>query len=142
MHMDEEVAGMRRIIEQAPDQFALREQFEAWMKTFHHDADWSLLAIELALQARRDAVFARKYDKVQTAHRLALGEVISLFFSRAGKRLPAEAASMATIFKALAYGLALQDRPKQRIEGIAEPIALLRLVMASVLKAADKSGKA
>ncbi|WP_432734334.1 TetR/AcrR family transcriptional regulator [Ralstonia solanacearum] len=81
---------------------------EAWAITLDQDTDWSVLAVELQLQANRSAAFAAEYRVVWEKHQSELAHFVAQLFSRLALIPPAEPLQLAASFMALAHGLALQ----------------------------------
>jgi AcrR family transcriptional regulator len=103
-----------------------------WLETMDSDLDWSLLAVELQLHARRNADFAEHHDALNAQHRARLGVLIARLFAAAGKTLPADPAQVASMVIALAQGLALERRPGKKKGG--DPAGpLIGLVLAGLM---------
>ncbi|MDE1149078.1 MAG: helix-turn-helix domain containing protein [Azospirillaceae bacterium] len=114
-HMGEEVAHLTAALDPAgnggddggtDDPLA---GIRRWSETLNADADWSMLAIELQLNARRSPAFAADYAAVCDGHRAALGRLIGQLFVRLGRVPPAPPDDLAAAFMALAQGLALHN---------------------------------
>lgn len=123
-HMEAEalqLAGLTGAAGRSPEQ--LLAGLEAWAATLNHDADWSMLSIELQLHASRSPAFAAEYQQVWDRHRAALGGVIAALFRQLGRTPPAAPDELAAGFMALAHGLALQ-----RVAGRPDPSGRLILL--------------
>lgn len=108
-HMEAEGAQLSRLMDgagQTAEQ--IFAELEAWAATLNHDADWSMMSIELQLHAHRSPAFAARYQAVWDAHRARLGQVVGKLFATLGRTPPAEPEELAAAFMALAHGLALQ----------------------------------
>ena len=108
-HMEAEGAQLSRLMDaagQTGDQ--IFAELETWAATLNHDADWSMMSIELQLHARRSPAFAARYQMVWDAHRARLGQVVGKLFATLDRTPPAEPEELAAAFMALAHGLALQ----------------------------------
>ncbi|HGJ8973810.1 TPA: TetR/AcrR family transcriptional regulator [Pseudomonas aeruginosa] len=68
---------------------------------------WGLFAVEVRLQARRDAQFACEYQHYLSGISRSIGELIAVNFEKAGKRPPADLEQMTHAFHSLALGLVL-----------------------------------
>lgn len=109
-HMEAEAAQLSEVIDndgRTPEQ--IWGELESWATTLNHDADWSMLSIELPLHAHRSPTFATEYQTVWNAHRAGLGRVIGKLFATLGRTPPAEPEELAAAFMALTHGLALQS---------------------------------
>lgn len=136
-HMVAEIAGVKGVLRQASDAKALIVRLEQWAQAYHEDADWALLAAELQLHAQRSSTFAGPYEAVQTEHRQALGEVLSVLFAGLGKQLPMPADTLARVFKALAQGLALQSAAARSAAPASQRLGPLREVLRALIQSAS-----
>lgn len=108
-HMATEATHLALLIGQeqrSPDQ--VLDGLEAWAKTLDQDINWSMLSIELQLQAQRSEDFAAAYRSVWIQHRDVLGHWIGRLFLEQKRLLPVPAEEIAASFMALAHGLSLQ----------------------------------
>lgn len=115
------------------DPEAVMVAMDGWLDTLNEDADWSLLAMELQLYARRNKTFAKRYYALQHEHRDALGQIIAKLFAKAGKAPPVAPEEIASALMALAHGLVLQ---RQQTRGRDPAGPLIKLVLRSILAAA------
>ncbi len=109
-HMEAEAAQLSKVMDSdgcTPEQ--IWGELESWAATLSHDADWSMLSIELQLHANRSPTFATEYQMVVDAHRAGLGRVVGKLFATFGRTPPAEPEELAAAFMALTHGLALQS---------------------------------
>jgi AcrR family transcriptional regulator len=83
---------------------------EQWATTINSDPGFSVLAIELQLQALRSPSFAQGYNELNREHRRALGTLVAKLFELLGRRLPADPVEIATGFIALGRGMALLSK--------------------------------
>lgn len=81
---------------------------EAWISNLDQDANWSMLAVELQLHAKRNLAFAVEYEAMWQENRVELSRLIDRLFRRMGLTPQADSADLAAGFMALGYGLALQ----------------------------------
>ena len=88
---------------------------EKWATTINSDPGFAVLAIELQLQALRSPSFAQGYNELNRKHRQGLGVLITRRFELFGKRVPGDAAEVATGFIALGRGMALLSRDGEAI---------------------------
>lgn len=91
-------------------------RLDSWAASLNHDANWSMLAVELQLHANRNPAFAVEYEAMWQQHRDELGSLIDRLFKQMGLIPQADTGEMAAGFMALAHGLALQRvdaRPDQ-----------------------------
>ncbi|MBC7941845.1 MAG: TetR/AcrR family transcriptional regulator, partial [Chitinophagaceae bacterium] len=75
-HMAREVDELTQVIAAHEDAGGVQGAIDEWLLALNSDADWSLLAIELQLHARRHPVFAAAYDELHRSHRAALGKLV------------------------------------------------------------------
>lgn len=80
---------------------------EKWATADNADPGFSVLAIELQLQALRSPKFAEAYNALSRAHRQKLGALIAKLFGLLGKEVPGDPVEIATGFMALSRGMAL-----------------------------------
>lgn len=71
-------------------------------------ADWGVFAVEMMLQARRNADFAVTYQAYQEKIMDDVARALSLMFDKAGRRPPAPVAGLATALRSYATGLSLE----------------------------------
>lgn len=119
-HMAREAKVIAELVESAPDTAQILKGVEAWFLTLEADAEWQLLSIELALHARRDPEFGKRFEQAQAAHRRELGKVIKRFFDQAKCRAPDKPERLSAALMALAHGLALvktSDDDRQNVAG-------------------------
>jgi AcrR family transcriptional regulator len=83
---------------------------ERWAATINSDPGFSVLAIELQLQALRSPSFAQGYNDLNRRHRRALGALVAKLFELLGRKPPAEPVEIATGFIALGRGMALLSK--------------------------------
>lgn len=130
-HMAAEAAHLERLIEHGqhgPGQ--VLDGLEAWASTLDQDINWSMLSIELQLQAQRSEEFAAAYRSVWIQHRDVLGHWIGRLFLEQKRHPPVPAEEIAASLMALAHGLSLQHAATGcRISG-GMIVVLLRGLMA------------
>jgi AcrR family transcriptional regulator len=83
---------------------------ERWALKGTADPGFSVLAIELQLQALRSPGFAQAYNDLSRGHRQELGALIAKLFGFLGKQVPGDPVEIATGFMALSRGLALLSK--------------------------------
>lgn len=108
-HMEAEATHLRALAGKGlpcPDQ--LLDELEAWASTLDQDVNWSMVSIELQMQAQRSAPFAAAYRAIWQQHRDALARWIADLFIACERQIPVPAETLAASFMALAHGLALQ----------------------------------
>lgn len=137
-HMEREIGELERLLAtDAPG--GVRAALDGWLGQMNSDLDWSLLAMELQLLARRDAVFAKHYDKLFADHRAAMGRLVERLFKEEGRKLPASGEEIAGALMALAHGLVLQRKPIKR--GASDPAGgMIRLVIRALLALGNANG--
>ena len=81
---------------------------DSWAASLNHDANWSMLVVELQLHANRNPAFAVEYEAMWQQHRDELGFLIDRLFRHMGLIPQVDTSEMAAGFMALAHGLALQ----------------------------------
>jgi AcrR family transcriptional regulator len=110
-HQSEERAKVEAALTHAPNDAArTMAGIEKWAATINSDPGWAVLAVELQLQAMRNAAFAQRYNELSRKHRQGLGVLIARLFELFGKRVPGDAAEVATGFIALGRGMALMPK--------------------------------
>lgn len=107
VHMARELDQLGLLAEGGHDKDAL----DAWLTTMNSDADWSLLAIELQLHARRDTSFGAQYATLQSVHRNALARLIARLFAANAVEPPGPVEDIAAGMMAMAQGSALLRPP-------------------------------
>lgn len=107
-HMAQEVIQLTEVLD-AADRSAesALEGVRRWAATLNTDADWSMFAVELQLQANRSATFAVAYGEVREVHRGQLGRIVARFFDLLELEPPDEPGQLAMGFMAMANGMAL-----------------------------------
>lgn len=119
-HKAAELDGIRRLLDQAgEDVTALIVALDTWLSQLQADADpdldadldWSLLSVELGLEARRNVSFALRYAALQEDYRAALSAALARLFATLGRGPPP--AEAATILIAMTHGLALHSAPPE-----------------------------
>jgi AcrR family transcriptional regulator len=109
-HMQQEIEQLGTILQASyatPD--STFSKLESWAASLNSDVDWSMLAMELQLNANRSRSFAREFKKTQETHRAELGKIVGQFFAMLGRKPPLAPDEIAAGFIALAQGLALQQ---------------------------------
>jgi AcrR family transcriptional regulator len=110
-HQSEERAKVEAALNHAPNDAAkTMAGIEKWATTINADPSWAVLAVELQLQALRSPAFAQRYNELNRKHRQGLGTLITRLFELFGKRVPGDAAEVATGFIALGRGMALMPK--------------------------------
>ena len=110
-HQSEERAKIEAALNQADGEPAKAlAGIEKWATTINSDPGFAMLAIELQLQALRSPSFAQGYNELNRKHRQELGALIARLFALFGKRVPGDAAEVATGFIALGRGMALMPK--------------------------------
>lgn len=129
LHMESEIESLETLLREGERvKGGLRAALDHWLSNLNADQDWALFAVELQMLARRDAAFAKQYDKLFASHVAAMGSLVERLFADVGAKLPALAAEIAQMLIALTHGLALQRRPTKR--GAPDPAgAMIRLIL-------------
>lgn len=108
-HMAGEAAHLATLSERAGASLeTVLDNLEAWASTLDQDVNWSMLSIELQMQAQRSTTFATAYRAVWQQHRDALAVWLGQLFAAHGLQPPVGIEALAASFMALAHGLALQ----------------------------------
>jgi AcrR family transcriptional regulator len=129
LHMAGEIAALETLLQEGGTvKGGVRAALDQWLSNLNADQDWALFAVELQMLARRDARFAKQYDKLFTEHVGAMSALVERLFADVGAKLPASATEIASLLIALAHGMALQRRPTKR--GAPDPAgAMIKLVL-------------
>jgi AcrR family transcriptional regulator len=131
-HKLQEIAAARSMLELDLDAETLTGALADWLDRLNADADWSLLAIELELNARRSESFAVEYDALQARFDAATVDIVVRIFERLGLVPPAPAEDIAAAFVALSHGTALQKPDDAR-----RPGRLARMFFELIAKASE-----
>lgn len=135
-HMAAEADQLTRLLGADRTAGEILDGLDGWLEQMNADADWALLAMELQLQARRSADFAKEYDALHARHRERLGALVERLFALSGKSLPAPAVDLAAALIALGHGLVLQST--RRADGGDPAGPLIKTVVRSLIAAADR----
>lgn len=135
-HMASEAEQLERLVQGQKPVARILADLDLWLEDLNQDADWSLLSMELQLQARRSPSVATTYNRLVRQHRERLGRLVAQLFALSGRALPAPAPQIAAALIALAHGLALQGGKRPDAADPAGP--LIQLVLRSLLAAAPK----
>lgn len=100
-----------------------------YIGTLKNNASCAILDAELQLIALRDEAFSTHYYALHQENSEALGKLIAIIFSHAGKKPPLESATLAKTFTALSEGLILQ--------GHKDPASEIKLVLNSLIQTAE-----
>jgi len=132
LHMEEESAQLSALLLQNDDSTpALMASLEQWAQGLDHNTDWSVLAVELLLQAHRSPTFALAYQSLWDAHRARIAAFIAELFERHQRLPPQGAEALATSFMALAHGLALHRINRVPVQAGQMILAFLRGLLGS-----------
>lgn len=104
---EREVGRWRLLVEEHAGQAdffqAIADRFAALVD----QTPWGLFAVEVRLQARRDAQFASEYQHYLSGINSSIGELIAFNFEKSGRPRPADLEQMTHAFYSLALGLVL-----------------------------------
>lgn len=126
-HMDLEAQAIHQLIQDSSTSKQIYSGIESWFLAMQKDADWKLLSVELALHAKRNAEFGKKFDEAQDHHRKELGKLIKLFFDGEKKKSPEKPERLAGALMGLSHGLGLVKTSKDDSDNIAGKITVLFL---------------
>ncbi len=126
-HMDLEAQAIHQLIQVSSTTKQIYSGIESWFLAMQKDADWKLLSVELALHAKRNAEFGKKFDEAQDHHRKELGKLIKLFFDGEKKKSPEKPERLAGALMGLSHGLGLVKTSKDDSDNIAGKITVLFL---------------
>jgi AcrR family transcriptional regulator len=129
-HMAAEAEQLSKLVGSGRNAGDILDSLDMWLTQMN-----ALLAMELQLQARRSASFAKEYDALYARHRDRLGELVARLFALSGKAPPAPAADLAAALMALAHGLVLQRTTYTK--GGDPAGALIKTVLRSLIAAAE-----
>lgn len=135
-HMVSEAVQLEQLVQGQRPVSRILADLDRWLESLNQDADWSLLSMELQLQARRSTSVATTYNRLFRQHRERLGGLVAHLFALSNRELPAPAPQIAAALMALAHGLALQGGKRPDAADPAGP--LIHLVLRSLLAAAPK----
>jgi len=107
----------------------LAHGLNSYIDTLKDNASCAILDAELQLIALRDEEFSTHYYALHQENSEALGKLITIIFSHAGKKPPLECATLAKTFTALSEGLILQ--------GHKDPASEIKLVLNSLIQTAE-----
>ncbi|WP_207226363.1 TetR/AcrR family transcriptional regulator [Corticibacter populi] len=108
-HMQAEAEQLAVLV--APAQRSLEailDDLQAWAGTLDSDVNWSMLSVELQLNAQRCETFAAAYRAIWQQHAQTLAQLIGQMFAQRGMRPPVANEAIASALMALVHGLALQ----------------------------------
>ncbi len=128
-HKQQNIASLGQIREEAARGKDVSSALDRYLAALGADADWVKLDIELRLSAARNPAFAADYEALQHRINGALGELIGLLFSKAGRKPPMGLNDLADLFVALIHGLVLQQ--------VCDPGAAIKLVFESLLATSE-----
>ena len=133
-HMRSEIEALETLLITNKEKVGgIRAALDHWLETLNSDEDWSLLAVELQMHARRNASFSQHYDTLFEGHNHALGTLVERLAAEVGGTLSMSATDIAAILTALAHGMAIQRRPIVR--GIPDPAgAMIKIVLYRLLE--------
>lgn len=136
-HMASEQAAIEALLSggRLPDD--ILKGLETWLEGVSRNTDWPLLAVEMQLHANRNPAFASEYGALNAAHRAALGQLVAGLFAKAGKHPPAVPELLAGALMALSVGLVLQRPVVGEAQGADPMAAVVRLLIESLLTAAE-----
>jgi AcrR family transcriptional regulator len=141
-HMASEQTAIEALMSGGEARGDILKGLESWLEGVSRHTDWPLLAVEMQLHANRNPVFASEYGTLNTAHRAALGQLVAGLFAKAGKRPPAAPELLAGALMALSVGLVLQRPVAGETQGADPMAAVVRLLIDSLLTAAEPIGSA
>lgn len=127
VHMGHAAKAIAQLIEGAPDTAQILKGVEAWFLSLEEDTEWKLLSIELALHAKRDEAFGKRFDQAQAAHRRELGKLVKRFFDQAGRKAPDKTERLGGALMALSHGLALVKTSDDDEQNVAGKLTVLML---------------
>ena len=102
-----EVANWLSSIDSAHDMDTVYADMAARFERYVAKADWGLFAVEMMLQARRNADFAAAYRVYQEKLLGDVARALTLMFGKAGRLPPAPVAELATALRSYTTGLSL-----------------------------------
>jgi AcrR family transcriptional regulator len=102
-----EIANWHSVIGSAHDMETIYADMGARFDTYVGKAEWGMFAVEVLLQAKRDADFADKYRVYQQALMHSVAQALSSMFEKARRTPPAPIADLATALGSFTTGLSL-----------------------------------
>ena len=112
-HLDSEVAGWRRLIEQFVDiesfYAAVNKQFSAYLG----NQGRGMFTIEVSLYARRNPSFGLRYAEYLRQISASVDELLLLLFKKSGRAVPDDFHLMTPLIRSLAQGLLLDAQNTQ-----------------------------
>lgn len=102
-----EITEWRSVIGTARDMETIYADMGARFETYLAKAEWGMFAVEVMLQAKRNAAFAHSYRVYQEALMDNVAQALGLMFEKAGRQPPAPIAELAAALRSYTTGLSL-----------------------------------
>jgi AcrR family transcriptional regulator len=102
-----EIAEWRSTIDSAHDMESIYADMAARFERYVSKADWGIFAVEVMLQARRNAEFAVSYRAYQEEMMASVTQALAMMFDKAGRLPPAPVADLAMALRSYTTGLSL-----------------------------------
>jgi len=106
---NEEMETFRRIMALAPAD--ARKALARWLDEIHPDEDWALLEIELALHARRNPEFAKRFYAIEQRLTEFHAQWIEDLFAQRGRKPPIDPVDLSLALRTLSCGVYLKLPP-------------------------------